>query len=107
MSRKNALRQNVKVSIDQAIQANVEPTPPRNGIGLSLSMGTGRSQNLIDDNGNLTAAGRYYYDQVGINPPDKFNFQQDAKRRGRTQYIKLLNGEEKAEQALQATQSNH
>ena len=40
----------------------------------------------------MTAVGKYYYHQTGIAPPKKFDYQQDAVRRGASQYITLLDG---------------
>ena len=36
-----------------------------------------------------------YYDKTGIAPPGRFDYQQDATRKGRSQYIKLLDGTQK------------
>ena len=87
------IRQNVKVQIDQAIAAGIQPKAPRNGLGLVLPSGV-RFRTLYDKKG-ITAAGRYYYDKSGITPPGKFDYQQDAARKGRSQYIKLLDGTQK------------
>ena len=56
---------------------------------------TGARFRTLYNNAGLTAAGRYYYDQTGIEPPGKFDFEQDAVRKGRSQYIKLLDGTQK------------
>ena len=79
------VRQNVKTQIDQAIAAGVQPKAPRNGLGLVLPGGA-RFRTLFDTKG-LTAAGKYYYDKIGIPPPGKFDYQQDTTRKGRSQYI--------------------
>ena len=87
------VRTQVKSQIDAAIATGTQPKAPRSGIGLVLPTGT-RFRTLYDKKG-LTPAGRYYYDQTGIAPPGNFDFQQDAVRKGRSQYIKLLDGTQK------------
>ena len=84
----------MKTQIDQAIAAGAQPKAPRNGIGLVLPSGV-RFRTLYDKHGRQTAAGRYFYEKSGIPPPGKFDFQQDAVRKGRSQYIKLLDGTQK------------
>ena len=88
------VRTQVKTQLDAAIAAGTQPKAPRSGIGLVLPTGT-RFRTLYDKKG-LTPAGRYYYDQSGIAPPGSFDFQQDAvRKKGRSQYIKLLDGTQK------------
>ena len=36
--------------------------------------------------------GNCYYDKIGIEPPNKFDFNQDAVRKGRSLYISMLDG---------------
>lgn len=84
------VRQQVKTQIDTAVRSGVLPKAPRSGLGLVLPTGA-RFRTLFDQNG-ITPAGRYYYTKVGIEPPTNFDYQQDAVRRGRSQYIKLLDG---------------
>ena len=50
-----------------------------------------RFRALYNKNG-LTPAGQYYYNKTGIAPPGRFDYQQDSIRKGRSQYIKLLDG---------------
>ena len=80
----------MKSQIDSAIAVGVQPKAPRSGIGLILPTGI-RFRTLFDKSG-LTAAGTYYYDQTGIPPPKKFDYQQYAIRKGRSQYISQLDG---------------
>ena len=80
----------MKSQIDAAITSGTQPKAPRSGLGLVLPTWA-RFRTLFDKNG-ITAAGRYYYDKVGIAPPRNFDYQQDAVRRGRSQYIKLSDG---------------
>ena len=87
------LRQNVKAQIDQAISVGAQPKAPRNGLGLVLPSGA-RFRTLYDKKG-ITAAGEYYYEKSGIPPPGKFDFQQDAVRKGKSNFIKLLDGTQK------------
>ena len=92
MSQK--IRQNVKDSLDLAIQQGVQAKAPRNGIGLVLGIPGARVRTLYDKNG-ITAAGRHYYDKTGISPPGKFDFTQDSFRKGRSNFIVLLDGSKK------------
>ena len=55
---------------------------------------TGRFRQLVDKKG-LTSAGKYFYEQTGIPTPGPFDYQQDAARKGRSQYIKLMDGSQK------------
>ena len=80
----------MKSQIDSAIAAGTQPKAPRSGLGLVLPTGA-RFRTLFNKTG-LTAVGTYYYDQTGIAPPKKFDYQQDAVRRGASQYITLLDG---------------
>ena len=92
MSQQSMKRQ-TKNEIDAAIAAGVQPNAPRSGLGLVLRAGT-RFRTLYNAKG-LTEAGKYYYDKTGISPPKTFDYQQDAVRKGRGQYIKLLDGRRK------------
>jgi hypothetical protein len=87
------IRVQVKNQIDAAITVGAQPKAPRGGLGLILPTGV-RSRTLYDKNG-ITAAGKYYYDKTGIAPPGNFDYQQDATRKGRSQYIKLLGRKQK------------
>ena len=61
-----SLRQNVKDSILAAIQRNTQPKIPKDSIGLVLPVSSGRSRQLVQNDGRtLTPAGRFYYDQIG------------------------------------------
>ena len=84
------VRPQVKYQIDAAIAVGSQPKAPRSGLGLVLPTGT-RFRTLFDKRG-ITAAGKYYYDQTGIAAPKKFDYQQDSIRKGRSQYISLLDG---------------
>ena len=84
------VRAQVKSQIDSAIAVGTQPKAPRSGLGLVLPTGA-RFRTLFNKTG-LTAAGQYYYDQTGIAPPKKFDYQQDAVRRGASQSITLLDG---------------
>ena len=70
----------MKQALDAAIQAGTQPKALRNGLGLVLATSTGRFRTLYDKRG-LTAAGKYYHDKTGIQPPGKFDFQQDSMER--------------------------
>ena len=84
----------MKTAIDTAIQQGIQAKAPRNGIGLVLGIPSARFRTIYDKDG-LTPAGKYYYDRSGISPPGKFDYQKDATRKGRSQYIKLLDGTQK------------
>ena len=83
----------MKNQIDAAVAAGAQPKAPRSGLGLVLPTGA-RFRTLYDKKG-LTAAGKYYYEKSRIPPPGQFDFQQDAVRKGRSQFIKLLDGTQK------------
>ena len=63
-------------------------------MGLVLATPSGRFRTLYSKKGS-TAAGKCFYDKSDIPPPGQFNFQQDAVRKGRSQFIKLLDGTQK------------
>ena len=88
------VRPQVKAAIDQAVLTGAQPTAPRNGVGLVLKTPIGRFGQLVDKKG-LTSAGKYFYEQTGLPLPASFDFQQDATRKGRSQYIKLMDGSKK------------
>ena len=91
-----SLRQNIKNSILAAIGRNTQPRIPRSNIGLVLPVSSGRSRQLVQNDGkSLTAAGKFYFDQVGkeFSP---LNVDQPEIRRRRTKYMKMLDGTEKA-----------
>ena len=81
-------------AIDSAIEVGQQPKAGSGGLGLILPIPGARFRVLYDKNG-ITKLGKYYYEQTGLPEPGKFDFTQDATRRGRSQYIKLLDGSEK------------
>ena len=85
----------MKAVLDQALREGAQPTAPRSGIGLVLKTRTGRFRQLVDKKGNLSSAGKYFYEKAGLPPPGNFDYQQDATRKGRSQYIKLMDGSKK------------
>ena len=91
----NRLRQPVKTALDAAITAGAQPSAPRSGLGLVVKTPAGRFRTLVDKKG-LTPAGKYYYEKSGLPPPRSFDYQQDTTRKGRTQYIRILDGSSKA-----------
>ena len=88
------VRPQVKSAIDQAIQQGAQPTAPRAGVGLVLRTPTGRYRTLVDKKG-LTSAGKYYYQKTGLPNPGIFDYNQDAVRKGRSQFIKIMDGSTK------------
>ena len=92
------VRPQVKNQIDAAIASGAQPKAPRSGLGLVLPT-AGRFRTIFDKNG-ITAAGQYYYDRVGIQPPKNFDYQQDPIRKEKSQYITLLDGTMKKNQYM-------
>ena len=91
-----SLRQNIKDSISAAIARNAQPQIPRNNIGLVPPVSSGRSRQLVQNDGkSLTPAGKFYFDQIGIEF-SPLNVDQPEIRRRRTKYMKMLDGREKA-----------
>jgi len=88
------LRPAVKSAINQAIESGSQPKANRNGMGLILPIPGARHRVLYNEKG-LTPMGTYYYQKTGIPPPGKFPYNQDAVRKGRSQYITLLDGSQK------------
>ena len=73
------LRESMKQGITAAIAAGSAPRPPSKGRGLMLAIdGQRRGLRLMDDRGDLTAAGDYYYEAMGVAPPNKrFDYTQE------------------------------
>ena len=90
------LRQQQKSEIDAAIANGVRPTVPRQGIGMVLASGPRSRKILVNNQGTLTPAGRYYYEQANEEPPRGFSFSQRPTRRARSLYIRLLDGSSRA-----------
>ena len=88
------IRPQVRRAIDSAVAAGIQPKAGRNGVGLSLAIPGARFRLLYNQNGILPA-GKYYYEKTGIPTPGQFDYTQDAERRGRSNYIKLLDGSQK------------
>ena len=66
------LRESTKHGITAAIAAGSAPRPPSKGRGLMLAVNGRRSGlRLMDDRGDLTVAGDYYYEAMGVAPPDE------------------------------------
>ena len=66
------LRESMKQGITTAIAAGSVPRPPSKGPGLMLPTDGRRSGlRLMDDQGDLTAAGDYYYEAMGVVPPEQ------------------------------------
>jgi hypothetical protein len=68
---------------------------PRSGIGLVLPHGRQRKV-LVSPAGQLTAAGKHYYERTDQTPPSRFDFTQEPQRAGRSLMIQLLDGSRKA-----------
>ena len=52
--------------VDAAIAAGNVARAPQRGGGLLLDIPASRPRRLVNDDGRLTAEGRYFYEQVGI-----------------------------------------
>ena len=89
-----SLRPQVRRAIDNAIAEGIQPKAGKSGVGLVLPIPGARYRIIYSQNG-ITPAGRYYYEKSGIPPPGEFDYTQDAVRRGRSQYIRLLDGTQK------------
>jgi len=76
------------------IADNVQPKTPKSGIGLYVSVGRKRKV-LINPRGELTPAGKYYYEKTNQDPPKSFDFAQIPQRKGRSLTINLLDGTKK------------
>ena len=88
------LRESMKQGITAAIAAGSAPRPPSKGRGLTLAIDGRRSGlRLMDDRGDLTAAGDYYYEAMGVAPPNKrFDYTQEPTRKGPKIQIQLRDG---------------
>ncbi len=51
---------------------------------------------MVNQAGQLTPAGKFYYEQTGTAPPGKFDFSQNPARKWRSLMISLLDGSKKA-----------
>ena len=93
------LRATGKADLNAAVAANHVPRAGAGGVGLSVQIPGARSRILVNKNGQLTAAGAYYYDQVGQEPPASgFDYNQQATRSGQRMVIRLLDGTTRAVQ---------
>ena len=88
------VRPQVRRAIDAAIDAGAVAKAGRSGMGLILPIPGARFRVLYNEKG-LVPAGRYYYEKTGLPPPGQFDYAQDATRKGRSQYITLLDGTQK------------
>ena len=83
-------------AIDEAIAAGALPRPPIRGRGLVYGLLGTKPRRLMDEVGNLTPAGQYYYEVTARAPPKPgpgaFDPHQEPTRRGNRYYAKLLDG---------------
>ena len=86
----------MKEQINASISEGAQPRVPRSGIGLVLPNGPRQRKVLVNQAGQLTPAGTYYYNQTNQSPPRRFDFGQTPERAGRSLMIKLLDGSRKA-----------
>ena len=90
-----SLRRATKLDLDSAIQAGLRPSVPKSGMGLVLQDGRTR-KTLINAAGQQTPAGKYFYSHSDLTPPKTFDFAQEPVRRGRSLYVNLLDGSQRA-----------
>ena len=90
------LRRQTRTAVDQSVLDGQVPRAPRSGIGLVLP-GSGRTRKvLVDQAGKLTAAGDHYYKSTNQQAPRQFDFAQQPERKGRSLFIRMLDGTQKA-----------
>ena len=66
------LRESVKQEITSAIAAGTAPRVPTRGRGVMLAIaGKCQGTRLMDEQGDLALAGEYYYEAMGVAPPDR------------------------------------
>ena len=90
-----SLRRQTKEQIIASIEGGAQPRVPRSGIGLVLPNGRQRKV-LVNQAGQLTPAGKYFYERTNQTAPGRFDFGQTPERAGRSLMIKLLDGSKKA-----------
>ena len=83
------MKKNIKDQIDLAIKAGNQPKANRNGMGLILPIPGARHRVIYNEKG-LTPMGKYYYEKTGLPIPGKFQYNQDAVRKGRSSSWGLL-----------------
>ena len=87
-------RKDTKTFLDSLIAENIQPQVPKSGIGLYINRGRNR-RSLINTRGDLTEAGKYYYEKTNQEPPKTFDFSQIPQRKGRSLAIQMLDGTKK------------
>ena len=92
------LRWTAKQDLNAAVEAGNAPKASAGGVGLSVAIpGRRGSRLLVNRNGQVTAAGVYYFDQSGREAPQHgFDYNQQPVRSGQRHVIKLLDGTTKA-----------
>ena len=96
------LRTAGKADLDAAVAANHVPRAGAGGVGLSVAIPGARSRILVNRNGQVTAAGAYYFDRTGQEAPSGFDYNQLPVRSGQRHVIRLLDGTTKAVQIWNA-----
>ena len=88
------LLDSVKAAIDAAVASNQQPRAPKAARGLVLSIPGGRARKIMDTKGNLTPAGKYFYEKTSQQAPNRgFDFNQEPTRRGNRVQASLLDGQ--------------
>lgn len=88
------LRQSDKAALDAAIAANHQPRAQKGSKGLLLSIPNAKARKLMDGKtGSLTAAGKYYYEKIAQEPPNRgFDYGQAPTRVGTRVQATLWDG---------------
>ena len=78
------LRWTAKQDLNAAVEAGNAPKASAGGVGLSVAIpGKRASRLLVNRNGQVTAAGSYYFDQSGREAPQNgFDYNQQPVRAG-------------------------
>ena len=84
----------IRQQIDAAIELNAQPRRTRGG-SIVIDVPGARFRALVSSAGRVSAAGRRYYDQTGIEPPrNGLDPNSQTYRRRRRELTKLQNGQE-------------
>jgi hypothetical protein len=84
-------RRDAKLFLDKVIVDNIQPQTPLSGIGLYVASDRKRVL-LINQKGDLTLNGKYYYNKLNQEPPSILNLSQIPFRKGRSLAINTLDG---------------
>ena len=87
------LRPEQRIDLDNAIRFGYQPRAVGGARGLIVSIPGGRYRRLIDVQGRVTPAGKYFYEKTDQRAPEQgFDYAQKPSRTGRREMIRLLDG---------------